>query len=67
MTIETEKLTTIEKIQMMEELWCDLRRDSEFDMPQWHEKILSAREKELEAQEEEFLDWDKVRKELLSR
>ncbi len=67
MTIETEKLTTIEKIQMMEELWNDLRRDNEFDMPQWHEKILSAREKELEAQEEEFLDWDKVRKELLSR
>ncbi len=67
MTIETEKLTTIEKIQMMEELWSDLSRDSEFDMPQWHEKILSAREKELKAGEEEFLDWEKVRKELLSR
>ena len=67
MTIEMERLTTIEKIQIMEELWNDLSRDSEFDMPQWHEKILSVREKELEAGEEEFLDWDKVRKELLSR
>ena len=67
MTIETGKLTTIEKIQMMEKLWSDLSRDSEFDMPQWHERILSVREKELEAGKEEFLDWDKVRKELLSR
>ncbi|WP_364442420.1 addiction module protein [Nitratifractor sp.] len=65
--IETEKLTTIEKIQIMEELWNDLSRDSEFEMPQWHEKILSAREKELEVEKEALLDWDEVRKELLNR
>jgi len=67
MTIETETMTKIEKIKVMEKLWNDLIRDTEFEMPQWHEKILSKREEGLEKGDEVILDWEEVRKGLLSR
>jgi len=65
--IETATMTRLEKIKIMEEIWNDLIRDTEFETPQWHEKILSEREEGLEKGDEVLLDWEEVRKELLSR
>jgi len=55
-TIEIKEMSTIERLQMMEELWDVLcHEEREIDSPEWHEKILKERKNKIEAGEAEFI------------
>ncbi len=57
MTItEIKKMSTIERLQAMEELWDALcHDDQEIESPVWHEEILEERRKKLETSKAEFI------------
>lgn len=62
--LEIDKLTTSEKIQLMEELWSELTREGmDFPLPDWHEQELKRREQ----LEKDFTDWDEAKKEIRNR
>ncbi len=55
-TIEIKKMSTIERLQMMEELWDVLcHEEQKIDSPVWHEKVLKERKKKIESGEAEFI------------
>jgi hypothetical protein len=54
-----DRMTTIEKLQVMEALWEDLSKKSdEFVSPAWHGKILSERDKSLSESKDSIHDWN---------
>lgn len=68
-TIELDKMTTTEKIRIMEYLWDDLCKHSgEVPLPSWHEEVLSRREESVSSGKEKFNDWsaekEKIRQSL---
>ena len=68
MVLELESLSRMEKWQILEKIWEDLRQDfDEKETPAWHREILEKREKELLSGHEELLDWETCKKELLDR
>jgi len=68
MVLELESLSRTEKWQILERIWDDLRRNfDESETPDWHREILEKRETELANGQEEFLDWETCKKELLDR
>jgi hypothetical protein len=67
-TLPLDRMTTAEKLQVMEDLWADLtRNEQEFESPAWHERILKEREDRLTAGEEKPIDWEVAKKELRNR
>jgi hypothetical protein len=57
-SLSLEKMSTEEKLQMMELLWEDLSHcPNEMVSPVWHGDILRARETNLEHGMEQFEDW----------
>jgi len=68
MTLPLEEMTREEKLRIMEALWADLtRKEEEFFSPNWHNDVLKAREKKNQAGQEEYRDWEEVKKELRNR
>jgi hypothetical protein len=65
---ELHKLSSKEKLQIIEALWGDLV-DDESSLPDlsWHETELKATEDKLLAGEVDVLDWQQAKKELRSR
>lgn len=60
---ELDKMSTSEKLELMERLWENLSRTPEnIPSPEWHREEILRREKTLEAGEEQLLDWDEVKK-----
>ena len=58
LAIPLDKMTTIEKLRAMEEIWDDLRRTAEdIPSPSWHADVLEAREKRIQDGSSEFTDW----------
>jgi hypothetical protein len=60
-------MTTSEILLEMENLWDKLcRKAEEVPTPDWHEKILDLREKDIAQGREDFINWDdaknKIRK-----
>jgi Putative addiction module component len=54
-----EKMTTAEKLRVMETLWADLSRNEEkFDSPAWHEGVLRERDQLVREGKETPLDWE---------
>ena len=58
-TLQLEKMSVEEKIQVMESIWEDLcgHADSLLSPP-WHGKLLTEREAALGRGDEEVIDWD---------
>ncbi len=55
-TIEIKKMSTIERLQAMEELWDALcHDDQEIESPTWHEEILEERRKRIKNGKAEFI------------
>ena len=55
-----DKMTNLDKIAVMEKLWDDLCRDPEsISSPEWHEKVLQAREREINEGKAKFTDFDR--------
>ena len=59
---EIKQLPLNEKLQIMEALWEDLRRNAdEVLIPDWHKDLLDARRKAVEEGTEKVLEWDDVK------
>ena len=61
-TLPLEKMSTEEKIQIMEAIWNDLcKKADSISSPSWHEKVLHSREKGIRNGDDAFVDWNKAR------
>lgn len=62
-TIQIERLTVAEKIQMMESLWDSLCAQPEnIQSPDWHSDVLKDREDRLANGSDSFVNWDVAKK-----
>lgn len=62
-TLFLEKMSTEEKIQTMETIWDDLcKKADSISSPPWHEKVLNDREDGIKNGEDEFMDWNRAKK-----
>ena len=59
-------LPKIEQIKLMEALWENISRSSEYDVPNWHIKELENTEKQIESGEAKFVDWSEAKRQLRS-
>ena len=67
-TIQIEKMSRAEKLQIMEALWADLSRaDSEVESPAWHQDVLKETEARVAAGQERIADWETAKRELRKR
>ena len=61
-TTEIKKMSTIERLRAMEELWDGLcHEEQEIKSPAWHGKILEERKKKIESGEAEFISIDELK------
>lgn len=61
-SLPLDKMTSLDKIAVMERLWEDLCRDPEsFTSPAWHEDVLIAREERVKESKEEFRSLDQTK------
>jgi hypothetical protein len=68
MMLELERMSIRQKLQVMEELWGDLSTFyNEREILPRHKEILLERKEKLENGEEEWLEWNEVRRELADR
>lgn len=65
---ELRKLSTKEKLEIVEVLWTDIVESGEdFDPPAWHEQVLRETEAEYRAGKIEVLSLEDVKKEFQRR
>jgi len=62
LTLPLEKMSTEEKIQVMETIWDDLCKKADISSPIWHGKVLHDREERVKTGDEKFVDWEKAKK-----
>jgi len=60
-SLPLDKMTSLDKIALMEKLWDDLCRDPESIIsPKWHKGVLEAREKEINEGRAKFTSFDRA-------
>ena len=61
-SLPLDKMTSLDKIAVMEKLWDDLCRDPEaIPSPNWHKEVLEAREKEVNEGKAKFISFDQAK------
>ena len=61
-TLEIEKMSTKERLQIMEALWDSLlKKESEIESPEWHRDILEERKKKIANGETDFISLEELR------
>ena len=61
-TLEIEKMSTKERLQIMEALWDSLlKKESEIESPEWHRDILEERKKKIANGETDFISLKELR------
>ena len=61
--IPLDKMTTTDKLRVLEMIWDDLQRTPEqIPSPSWHAKVLQERQEEYEEGISEFSDWSEAKK-----
>ncbi len=61
-SLPLDKMTSSDKIAVMEKLWEDLCRDPEsIPSPTWHKDVLDAREKEKNEGKSKFTSFDRAK------
>lgn len=61
--IPLEKMTTSDKLRILELIWDDLQRKPEtVPSPSWHADVLETRKNNLEKGTSTFIDWDKAKR-----
>ncbi|MCH8957562.1 addiction module protein [candidate division KSB1 bacterium] len=59
---EIKKMSTLERLQTMEELWDSLcQEESDIESPKWHRTILEERRKEIEKGEAKFISLEELK------
>lgn len=67
-TLPLDKMTTAEKLRLMETIWADLsRNEADIESPGWHGDVLREREAKYLSGEEKPVDWETAKKELRNR
>lgn len=61
---QLNQMTTEEKWRVMELIWGDLCRTSDFTSPGWHRDILEERAKRVKQGKEEILYWEESKQQL---
>ena len=62
-SLPLDKMTSSDKIAVMEKLWEELCRDPEsIPSPTWHKDVLDAREKEINEGKAKFTSFDRAKK-----
>ena len=57
-SLSLDKMTVVEKLQTMEEIWSDLQKATEeIPSPAWHADVLQARSDRVRAGSSQFSDW----------
>mgnify|MGYP005830857145 FL=1 len=57
-SLHLDKMSTIEKIKLMESLWEDLsKKSNELSSPSWHGEILNKRDVSLSEGKDSIHDW----------
>lgn len=60
--------STADRLLAMEQLWTSLTTEKKpLKLPSWHKKALLETEQRVEAEKEEFIDWDEAKKSLRRR
>ena len=58
-SLPLDKMTTSDKISVMETIWDDLCRNAEsLSSPDWHKQVLLERNEEIKNGSDDLLDWD---------
>lgn len=66
--IPLDKMTTLEKLRALERIWDDLQRTPEdIPSPSWHADVLQAREKRVEEESSQFVDWTEAKRKIRDR
>ena len=66
--LRIEKLTPAEKVELMEVLWRDMRKDeAAYETPAWHSQALDDAERLVAEDGAKFSDWDEARDRLQKR
>ena len=61
-TLEIEKMSTIERLRIMEVLWDSLlKEESEVESPEWHRDILEERKKKIENDKADYISLEELR------
>ena len=61
-TVEIKKMSTRDRIILMEEIWDTLCHDeNEIESPSWHEDVLDKRRKQVEDGEAKFISIDDLK------
>jgi len=64
-SLPLDKMTSSDKIAVMEKLWDDLCRDPEsIPSPKWHKDVLDAREKEINEGRANFTSFDQAKEKI---
>ncbi len=59
---EIKKMSIIERLQTMEELWNSLcQEESDIESPKWHKDILEERRKKIEKGEAKFISLEELK------
>lgn len=66
--LDMGKLTRVDKLRAMEELWEDLTRfGDEYPSPEWHGDVLRKREEAVRDGTDEFIPWEDAKRILRDR
>jgi len=61
-TLEIKKMSTIERLQVMEALWNSFMEEkSEIESPEWHRDILEERKRKIKNGKAEFISFEALR------
>jgi putative addiction module component (TIGR02574 family) len=64
-SLPLDKMTSLDKIAVIEKLWDDLCRDPEtIPSPTWHKDVLEAREKEINQGRAKFTSFDRAKEKI---
>ena len=67
-TLPVDKMTTDDKLRVLEEVWEDLARTpEEVPAPSWRAEVLLAREKRIAEGSAQFEDWDEAKRRIRER
>ena len=62
---EIKKMSTGEKLRIMEVIWDDLCQSPEkYKSPTWHRQVLEETKERVESGQEEVLDWEEAKERL---
>jgi len=63
-----DRMTLAEKLMAMEALWDSLCRDeSQIPVQEWHKELLDERQRQIDAGEAKFIDWDAAKARIRDR